>query len=72
MSENVLLFNKSAAFTPEVILAEAASLKPKRVVVLLIDENGVQQTLTSVMNGEELAFLGLSFQAQLLSTVRPV
>lgn len=71
MSDNVVFFNESSAVTPEVILAEAAALKPKRIVVLMIDENGQQQTLTSVMDGEQLAWLYLSFQAQMLSTVRP-
>ncbi len=71
MTDNVRFFNEQSAVTPEVILAQAAAFKPKRIAVVLIDENDLQRTLTSVMTGEQLAWLNLCFTAQMQSMTKP-
>lgn len=68
---DVRYFNEQSAATPETILAAAAKLNPKRVVVIMIDENDRQQTMTSVMSGEQLAWLNMCFNSQMADMVKP-
>lgn len=69
--DNVKYFNQASAATPEAILAEAVKLNPKRVVVIMIDENDLQKTMTSVMTGEQLAWLNMCFNSQMAEMVKP-
>lgn len=58
------------AVTAEVALQKAIEMKPKHVVVVMVDVDGRQTTLTSYMNSADLSFLAMSLQAQVLSTLQ--
>lgn len=66
---SVEALNKMSA-TPEFILAKARELDPQLVVVTMLTKTGETVTLMSNMSGQDLTFLSMTLQAQVLDFLR--
>ena len=56
----------SKGATPEFILHKALEFKPRMCVVIFVDEEGRQHSLMSHMRMQDLAWLKLNWDAQMI------